>query len=206
MAEKKILWEECDWFNDDDDELGDDEDSGEFDDGYGEDSHQHQKIRIHKLINTPFGLATYSDKMSPIHDTQFVIAHLNFNLSAKRIDLIKKVDGVEFLQPLSRYRFIIGIGRMFDIIEVCEMVEEVLEIKHEPMAISKEAIQSQEIKDIIREIGEKQNGCEFWAAYVFPNGNYQFSPLDSEESVHKKKEEYMTWQRLSNGMILTSIE
>lgn len=207
MTQKKILWEECDWFDDepDSDEVA--EEQG-FDDGYGE-GHQHgEHMKIHKLIQTPFGIASYDDRMSPIHDTIFIIAHLNFNLSVKRIEAIKKVDGVEFLQPLSRYRFIIGVGRMFDMLEVCESIEQVLEInpEHEVQKIKVNEITSPEVQEVMIKVGEMTKDYEFWAGYIFPNGEIVVNELDSEDSVRKKREEFNTWQKESQGLVITSIE
>ena len=39
--------------------------------------------------------------------------HTNFNLSQKVIDIISETPGIELVKPLSRYRCLIGLGRLF---------------------------------------------------------------------------------------------
>ena len=51
------------------------------------------------------------------------VAHTNFNLTEKIKNQLDGVDGVEMLKVFSRYRFLIGIGRMFDFTEVRENIE-----------------------------------------------------------------------------------
>ena len=42
------------------------------------------------------------------------VGHTNFNLSKKIASELEKIEGVELLRICSRYRFFIGIGKMFD--------------------------------------------------------------------------------------------
>jgi hypothetical protein len=51
------------------------------------------------------------------------MAHTNFNITRKMKDALNKADGVEVLKICSRYRFFIGIGRMFDFKEVRKNIE-----------------------------------------------------------------------------------
>jgi len=41
------------------------------------------------------------------------VGHTNFNITQATFNMLDKVEGVELLKIVSRYRFFIGIGRMF---------------------------------------------------------------------------------------------
>lgn len=51
------------------------------------------------------------------------IAHTNFDITERIKNAINKVEGVEVLKIHSRYRFFIGIGRMFDFKDVRREIE-----------------------------------------------------------------------------------
>jgi len=42
------------------------------------------------------------------------VGHTNFNLSKKIVSELERIEGIELLRICSRYRFFIGIGKMFD--------------------------------------------------------------------------------------------
>lgn len=54
------------------------------------------------------------------------IAHTNFNITEEVKNKVNKIDGVEILKIHSRYRFFVGIGRMFDFSKVRQDIEKAL--------------------------------------------------------------------------------
>jgi len=54
------------------------------------------------------------------------IGHTNFDITESVKDQINDTFGVEILKIYSRYRFFIGIGRMFDFKDVRKIIEETL--------------------------------------------------------------------------------
>jgi hypothetical protein len=58
------------------------------------------------------------------------IGHTNFDLTNKIKDMLDRTDGVEVLKVLSRYRFFIGIGKMFTFSEVRQNIEKILLKEH----------------------------------------------------------------------------
>lgn len=54
------------------------------------------------------------------------IGHTNFNITADIKNRVAKVDGVEILKVQSRYRFFVGIGRMFEFSKVREDIEKAI--------------------------------------------------------------------------------
>ena len=51
------------------------------------------------------------------------LGHTNFNLTEEIKDNLNKVDGIEILKICSRYRFFVGIGKMFEFSDVRETIE-----------------------------------------------------------------------------------
>jgi hypothetical protein len=51
------------------------------------------------------------------------IGHTNFDITNRVKEQLNKVQGVEILKILSRYRFFIGIGEMFDFQDVRYLIE-----------------------------------------------------------------------------------
>ncbi len=51
------------------------------------------------------------------------VAHTNFNLTEKIKNQLDRIEGVELLKVYSRYRFLVGIGRMFDFKDVRRKIE-----------------------------------------------------------------------------------
>jgi hypothetical protein len=54
------------------------------------------------------------------------MGHTNFNITPKLKDVLDTVDGVEVLKICSRYRFFIGVGKMFDFANVRKSIEDSL--------------------------------------------------------------------------------
>ena len=54
------------------------------------------------------------------------VAHTNFNLTEKIKDNLDDVEGVELLKVFSRYRFLVGVGKMFDFSEVRKEIEKLI--------------------------------------------------------------------------------
>ena len=54
------------------------------------------------------------------------LGHTNFNISKDVKNNLNKVNGIEVLKICSRYRFFIGVGRMFDFPKVRTEIERIL--------------------------------------------------------------------------------
>ena len=54
------------------------------------------------------------------------LGHTNFNITQNTKKKLNEVDGVEVLKICSRYRFFIGVGRMFDFADVRGNIEKTL--------------------------------------------------------------------------------
>jgi hypothetical protein len=54
------------------------------------------------------------------------IGHTNFDITPHIKNILDSIPGIEFLKIYSRYRFFIGIGKMFDFAEVRKTIEDSL--------------------------------------------------------------------------------
>jgi len=59
------------------------------------------------------------------------VAHTNFNLTEKIKNELDSIEGIEVLRVFSRYRFLVGVGRMFDFSDVRKKIEGKICIKKE---------------------------------------------------------------------------
>jgi hypothetical protein len=85
-------------------------DDEDFDNKETIDGHIEKKIRV---IVTPFGIMPYDQENSIFSILNLWLGHTNFNISLGVADIIEKTEGVETLDIFSRYRFRIGIGKLF---------------------------------------------------------------------------------------------
>lgn len=71
-----------------------------------------------KAIITPMGIIPYDETNAASKVFNFWVGHTNFNVSKSVSTIIEDTDGVETLDVFTRYRFRIGIGRLFKPSEV----------------------------------------------------------------------------------------
>ena len=158
---KKIAWEHLDYKlnyssniveqetsyddHDHDHDHDDDDDNNVSDLEEYEDEFK-KVIKIVKsgtLVNTPYGLFNIKDVLNPMKQFIFWMGHTNFNLTEEVINTIAMTSGVEKLRPMTRYRFIIAIGKAFDFKDVRKDIEKQLLIE------DTEILQIREIEDDI---------------------------------------------------------
>lgn len=107
---------------DDDDDEDDDEDrmtphqSGYRDEG----TQNHFAIPLSERLIENISLATNFDCW---------MGHTNFNITEEILDKLNSTEGVEILKICSRYRFFVGVGRMFDFTDVRQNIEKTLAIE-----------------------------------------------------------------------------
>lgn len=109
-----IAWQK--WF----DPFGEDEESHDYldssEDEYADSSEFHPKS--FKAISTPMGIIPYTENTASSKIFNFWVGHTNFNITSYISSIIETTEGVETLDVFTRYRFRIGIGKIFDESEV----------------------------------------------------------------------------------------
>lgn len=109
-AENLIVWQK--WF----DPFGEDEDNHNFEDENDYDNADmfNANNKPLKAIATPMGIIPYTENTASGKIFNFWIGHTNFNISNDVVSTIENTEGVETLDVFTRYRFRIGIGKVFD--------------------------------------------------------------------------------------------
>lgn len=104
-----IIWEK--WV----DPLGGDEENS-FIEKDDEDTESPTMIKTKpvKMLLTPMGMIPYNENTATSSIFNFWVGHSNFDISPEICDLIEQAYGVETLDIFTRYRFRIGVGKVFD--------------------------------------------------------------------------------------------
>lgn len=200
MREKNIVWEPF-YIWPEDDFVHPEED---VKDSYEEDN-PHQNImdsmmRLGNVQMTPIGPVEVSTENHPLRNIEFFTGITNFNITISDLNKINAADGVEFLQSLSRYRFVIGVGQLFSVDEVLNNIEACLGIISQNEQLELE--RNPEIVKI-KEFLNQKYGEGNWAAYVYPNGEYEAKLVEDEASLDKVIDTFTSLKRLSDGIIIS---
>lgn len=159
------------------------EDENEYND-YDKDQFDINQLadNAEKLISTPIGIFMLNDDLNPYKNLKFYIGHTNFNITAKVFDEIEKTDGVEIFHVISRYRFTIAIGKMFNVHSVRQAIED--KLCKTPLEILNRT-KNPENKEYIK-----------WYLYILPNGEKDFQGI-TKDSTKEEVEEYEKNYRLA---------
>ncbi len=108
-ANPLIVWEK--WV----DPLGGEEENS-FIDKEDEDNDTPTMIKTKpvKMLLTPMGMIPYNENTATSSIFNFWVGHSNFDISPEICGLIEQAYGVETLDIFTRYRFRIGVGKVFD--------------------------------------------------------------------------------------------
>lgn len=102
--------------------IKDEEDEeDEEDDDYDIDD----EIKSSKIITTPFMPLTNQlmEDISMLSTFDCWIGHTNFDVTNNIKNILDEIPGIELLKICSRYRFFIGIGKLFDFKNVRKDIE-----------------------------------------------------------------------------------
>jgi len=193
MLDKKIAWER--W--DEDviqqeivEEFYDDEES---DEEVLEDALNFLE-KIPSLVTTPMGMFQLHDKMSILNQFDCWMGYTNFDITNSVKDTLEKVEGVELLNIMTRYRFFLGVGKMFNFSEVRRAIESLL-CESEIDEYSKESV------SIIR---DNISSDKYWAIFVTKSGEilYASTNEESDEDYLKKLKHYQKRKHKNGGLLL----
>lgn len=208
--EKQIIWEskhlEIDPFNqrmietDEDDDLG-----SEYIDKY---DFEPPKIPTRRLGMMPFdgGVVDMDDSLNPLRQFSFWLGHTNFNISKSVAEKIIEVPGVEILRILTRYRFIMAVGKAFKPQDVKLRIqsalydEDILDVKTK---VIKNAKVKEDVKSVAKQLQELNSE---WSILVFPNGNIDFA-VSTPEFIDQYKDlrmQYYECQKNAGCVVISS--
>ena len=145
-------------------------------------------------LDTGNGIVLLNDSLHPLKQYNLWTAHTNFWVTEKHFNWLRFTDGVEVVQVMSPYRFILAPGKAFDEDEVKRNCELML------------GVMSSELKNIVSGVEELrdylQDNFERWAIYVWPNGEYEHVTGNSKD-FDMSYDVFKECQRLSSGMLLS---
>ena len=179
------------------------EDTGDVADGDFEEGLSTFFEKMPKLINTPMGVYQVDDNMSPFKHFDCWIGHTNFDITTFVKDQIELTPGVEALIILTRYRFFIGIGKLFSFRNVRVSIEHSVckgqfekEVENVPENIALE----------IEATKESLAGYSHWAIFVFPNGYMDHAGTNDKNDEEYKKSLllYKNAKLRSGGILIQS--
>ena len=179
------------------------EETEEFDEEYFRDDENYimQKIETENVISTPFGLWRVDDVMNPYKQFKLWMGHTNFTINKAIAYSIKTTPGIEVLSIISRYRFLIGVGEMFDIRDVRVEIEQRLHCTKEQIL----NIDNSKLKNDIESLKKTLSDYKKWAIYVFPNGHIDFVTDEvGKKDFREKLALYKTAVEHSAGILIES--
>lgn len=128
---KKLAWEK--WYNEvKEDNLIFDEDEDDPIDSIVEEAEitsgfSTEMFFIPKKINTPFGSYDAADPLCPTNLFECWVAHANFPICKKEYDILNnKIEGVGAFKVISKYRFFIGVEKLFQFRQIRKDIEKKL--------------------------------------------------------------------------------
>ena len=154
---------------------------------------------IQNVMSTPFGLWKVDDTMNPYKQFKLWMGHTNFTITDEIAEILDVIPGVEVLQILTRYRFVIAVGELFDIHDVRIAIEDSLVCNKDAI----DRINDESIKQQVYDLKAALSTYDKWAIYVFPNGQLDFTTSEQEDfgkqlNLFKQAIDY------SNGILIES--
>ena len=158
--------------------------------------------KIPKLISTPLGIFQFHDKMNPLRQYDCWSGHTNFDITKGVQNSIEKTQGVELLVIVSRYRFFLGVGKLFNFRNVRSRIEKAVSTVREKSLIDED---TQETVDLIKEIISTD---KHWAIFISDNGeiDYTSTNLDDDDSFLEKMLLYKQKEKRLGGRIVSNTQ
>jgi len=155
LPDRKIAWEQ--WID------FEQEPRNTLDDGDDESGEDFEIYPI--MLRTPLGLYSPLEPMNPTKMFDCWTAHTNFPITRGDVIILDEVLGIEALKIMTKYRFFIGIGKLFSLTDVRPRVEEALNIGK---------------KTLISEIMGEISGKKKWAVGIYKDGSYKSITSNTE--------------------------
>jgi hypothetical protein len=157
-------------------------------------------------IKTPIGYYAIDDQFAPHNMFDCWVGHTNFPICENEYYILdNKIDGLGCFKVLSKYRFFIGIEKMFSFTSVrCQIQKELCNNLEDNEIISNDFESNfQNTLGKINETFFNLKNCEKWAIFIGHDGsietisNAQFSSEDEYEKTLK------VLKSLKDGNIIT---
>ena len=177
---RKIAWEK--W--DDDilnEEIADNLHVNEDDEELADDALELMS-KIPKLVSTPLGIFQLYDKMSPIRQFECWMGYTNFDITRHIEKQVEKIKGVELLFVISRYRFFVGVAKMFNFRNVRIDIESLLNCNEKGLEVDSTSADDMEIttEETIALIKDIISADKHWAIFISPDGQIDYASTNQD--------------------------
>jgi hypothetical protein len=125
-------------------------------------------------VRTPLGFFHIDDPMAPSNMFDCWIGHTNFDITHEIADMIESVPGIESFRVMSRYRFFIGIAKLFNFREVRQEIQDI--IGGESSSITKMA--DFEVVEVLR---SQLSDFKRWAVFCSSDGFIDYIATNEDE-------------------------
>lgn len=168
----------------------DEEEEGGVED-FNMDSFFGSMMNTEKMVNTPFGMFELKEAFNPLNHFDFWIGHTDFDIDEEFVYIANRTAGIEGIKVMSRYRFLIAVGKMFTM----SKVRAALELNLGIISLSPSVLKK---KDELLSTGED------WVMYVYPDlESFEFtSALD--EDFYNKMNTILKLNENQSGILLSS--
>jgi|TARA_R110000765_G_scaffold210503_3_gene315699 hypothetical protein len=212
MLHKKIAWER--WDEDViEQEIAEDFYSGQTDED-DEDGVMQDAImfldKIPSLVTTPMGMYQLHDKMNIMNQFDCWMGYTNFDITESVKDIIENTEGVELLNIMTRYRFFIGVGKLFDFSDVRVEIERSIsgdsysdDDDIDDIDDVYDLISIEETEETVDMIRDSISTDRYWAIFVCKSGEilYTSTNKDNDETYIETLERYKKRKNNNGGLI-----
>ena len=198
MSNKKIAWEK--W----DEDILEQEIAEEFHESYQEEDEELAEDallfldKIHHLVATHMGMFQLHDKMSDLKQFECWVGHTNFDITHSIKERIESAEGVELLHITSRYRFFLGVGRLFNFSDVRQIIEK---------EICEKVFLDENAQETVNLIKDEISQDKFWSIFVDVAGEiFYISTNDPDDEEYLETIEMYEMRKFSSGGMLLQNE
>jgi len=196
MSHKKIAWER--W--DEDvieqeivEEFYSDQLDEEDEDGVVEDAITFLE-KIPSLVTTPMGMYQLHDKMNIMNQFDCWMGYTNFDITESVREIIENTKGVELLNIMTRYRFFLGVGKLFDFSDVRREIEE---------SLRGDSSLDDDTEETVEMIRDNISSDRYWAIFVCKSGEILYtSTNEDDDEIYKKTLEHYKKRKSKNGGLI----
>ena len=127
--------------------------------------------RIPSLVTTPMGMFQLHDKMNIMNQFDCWMGYTNFDITKSVEETIESSEGVELLSVMTRYRFFLGVGKMFSFSDVRRSIESKL----------CSSTLDQNTKESVDLIKASISSDRYWTIFVSQSGEISYASTNNEE-------------------------
>ena len=147
--------------------------------------------KIPKLITTPMGMYQLHDKMSILNQFDCWMGYTNFDITTTVQSEIEKTEGVELLTIAGRYRFFLGVGKLFEFPQVRQDIEDKL--------CGAKFIIDDDMQETVDTVRDVLSQDKYWAIFVQPTGEILYASTNDEDD-EKYLQKLMSYEKKKRSL------